>query len=493
MHKDTDQNLITPEFIDLLRTEGTKIWAICLNINSDNTYKQAIASILDPNFKNTSYKFEHLVLRDIVKIYNTFSLHYNATSRIPQKIKFALIYLYEKLQGKDLAKSFDIQKLTKLPLSNQFDKNIALIQETSFFQPIESLKSEYLSTLILKKNNSSAYESVASFLNRTALIMAQSDGTIAKKEEETLKEISKKVSNPKISIKNSKYNDVPEDDTLEKVLEELNELIGLEEIKKNVNDLINFLKVQKLREEKGLKTNQNSLHFVFMGPPGTGKTTVARMLGRIFKHLGYLKRGHLVETDRSGLIAGYVGQTAIKTDEIITAATDGVLFVDEAYALSGGGLNDFGKEAIEIILKRMEDLRNNLVVVVAGYPDEMEIFIESNPGLQSRFNRYLNFNHYEPNSLLKIFELIATKSDFKLTEDAKDKLLEIIERVYEKRHKGFGNARTMRNLFEKIIERQANRIVTLDTITEELLITITEEDIPEILKTVKEISVFEED
>jgi SpoVK/Ycf46/Vps4 family AAA+-type ATPase len=493
MNNNNQQNLITPEFIELLRTEGTKIRAICLNINSDNTFKQAVLGILDPTFKNTAYKFEHLVLKDIVKIYNIFSLHYNSESRIPEKIKFTLIYLYEKLQGRDLSKTFDVQKLAKLPLSTNFDKNITLIQETSFFQPLEELKSEYISTLILRKTNSTAFDSVASFLNRAALVMAQADGTIAENEEKTLKEISEKINNPKISIKNSKYNDVPEDDSLEKVLFELHELIGLQEIKKNVNDLINFLKVQKLREEKKLKVNQNSLHFVFMGPPGTGKTTVARMLGRIFKHLGYLKRGHLVETDRSGLIAGYVGQTAIKTDEIITAATDGVLFIDEAYALSGGGLNDFGKEAIEILLKRMEDLRNNLVVVVAGYPDEMEVFIESNPGLQSRFNRYLNFEHYPPGPLLKIFELIAKKSDFKLTENAKDKLSEIIDRVYEKRHKGFGNARTMRNLFEKIIERQANRIVALDNITEEILITITEEDIPEILKTVKDISVFNED
>ena len=227
-----------------------------------------------------------------------------------------------------------------------------------------------------------------------------------------------------------------------------------------------------------------------MGPPGTGKTTIARMLSRIFKHLGYLKRGHLVETDRSGLVAGYVGQTAIKTDEIISAATDGVLFIDEAYSLTSGGLNDFGSEAIEVLLKRMEDLRENLVVVVAGYPDEMETFIQSNPGLQSRFNRYFTFEHYKPETLLEIFKLIANKADFKLTEDAEDKISEIITRVYEKKHRGFGNARTMRNLFEKIIEQQANRIVLLDSITENILITITEPDVPEILKTVKEIVVF---
>ena len=484
-------SLITPEFITLLRKESNKAWSICLSLNSDMKYKQALKSVTDSDFINTNYKFEHLLLKDILKIYNTFSVLYDSNSRIPQKIKFILIYLYEKLQGKDLAKSFDISSLAKLPLASQFDKNIQLIQETSFFQPQEELKPEYISTLVLSKIKSKEFEGIASFLNRIALLMAQADGTVATNEELALKSISEKINNPKIVFDASKFNEIPEGDTLEKVLLELNELIGLDEIKKNVNDLINFLKVQKLREEKGLKSNQTSLHFVFMGPPGTGKTTVARFLGRIFKHLGYLKRGHLVETDRAGMVAGYVGQTAIKADEIITAAIDGVLFIDEAYALSSNGFNDFGSEAVEILLKRMEDFRDKLIIVVAGYTDEMEIFIQSNPGLQSRFNRYLNFDHYKPDALLNIFELISKKADFVLTDDAQDKLSEIIRRVYEKRHKGFGNARTMRNLFEKIIERQANRIVNITPITEEILITITEEDIPEVLKTVKEISIFD--
>lgn len=493
MNTDQNPSVITPEFIEMLRSEGNKAWSTCLALNADIKYKQAVKSITDTEFQGVEYKAQHLLLKDLTKVYNTFAMLHNKTSAIPSKVKFILIFLYEKLQGKDLSKAFDVQKLRKLPLSNHFDKNINLIRETSFFQPLVELKSEYVSSLVLSKMNSNEFQSIASFLNRMALLMAQTDGSISKKEEETLKGISEQINNPKIHIGDSKYDEVPEDDTLEKVMTELNELIGLDNIKKNVEDLTNFLKVQKIREEKGLKTNQNSLHAVFMGPPGTGKTTVARMLGRIFKHLGYLKRGHLVETDRAGMVAGYVGQTAIKADEIITAAADGVLFIDEAYALSSGGLNDFGNEAIEVLLKRMEDLRENLVVVVAGYPDEMEVFIQSNPGLQSRFNRYFTFDHYKPETLLEIFKLYAGKADFELTEDAADKISEIIDRVYEKRHRGFGNARTMRNLFEKIIERQANRIVNLDPITEEILITLTEEDVPDILKTVKEIIVFDED
>jgi SpoVK/Ycf46/Vps4 family AAA+-type ATPase len=275
------------------------------------------------------------------------------------------------------------------------------------------------------------------------------------------------------------------------VLKELNELIGLDNIKKTVNDLTNFLKVQKLREENGLKKSTHSLHAVFIGPPGTGKTTVARMLGRIYKHLGFLKKGHLIETDRAGLVAGYVGQTAMKADDVIKSAIGGVLFIDEAYSLSsGGGMNDFGNEAIEILLKRMEDHRNDFVVVVAGYPDEMRDFIQTNPGLQSRFNRYFEFDHYQPNAMMAIFKLYASKGDFTLNEDAESKLEEILERIYEKKHKGFGNARAVRNLFEKVIEIQANRIVQISPITKDLLINLTEEDIPEILKTVKELTQY---
>ena len=228
-----------------------------------------------------------------------------------------------------------------------------------------------------------------------------------------------------------------------------------------------------------------------MGPPGTGKTTIARLLGRIFKHLGYLKKGHLIETDRAGMVAGYVGQTATKTDEIIKSAIDGVLFIDEAYALANGGMNDFGIEAIEILLKRMEDYRENLVVVVAGYPDEMEIFIKSNPGLQSRFNRYISFDHYSDTTLMQIFKLIAKKSDFKLAEDAEEKLSDIIHGLCKNQNRSFGNARTIRNLFEKIIERQANRIIKTKNISKDTLVALTESDIPEIKKTIKELSVFE--
>lgn len=495
MNKDTKQKKIeiTLDFLDILKKEGNKAWSSCIKLNADRTFSNLVKTKTDNNFREIKYKAENLLMHDIIKVFNDFSSLYNSTSRIPIKAKFILIYFYEKLQGKDLIKNFDLKKINKLTQADIFSKNVTTVRETSFFQPIQEMKGEFISTAILLKNKNKEYETIASFINRIALLIANLDTSISKKESLILNQISHKISNPKIVIENSKYLEVPENDTLEIVLKELNELIGMPRVKQSIQNLTNFLKVQKLREEKGLKKTSNSLHAVFMGPPGTGKTTVARMLGRIYKHLGYLDRGHLVETDRAGMVAGYVGQTAIKSEEIITAAIGGVLFIDEAYSLSSGGFNDFGNEAIETLLKRMEDQRDNLAVVVAGYPDEMEIFIQSNPGLQSRFNRFFEFNHFSSNSLLRIFEIYTKKSDFTLTPDAKDKLYEIIERVHEKRNKNFGNARTMRNLFEKIIERQANRIVTLENINKDILITIIEEDIPEILKTVKEILVFNEE
>jgi AAA+ superfamily predicted ATPase len=273
----------------------------------------------------------------------------------------------------------------------------------------------------------------------------------------------------------------PEDlaQILEEALAELHELVGLDNIKEEVTTLANLLKVQKIRVDRGLAKTPVSLHSVYGGPPGTGKTTVARLVSRIFQGLGFLSKGHLVETDRSGMVAGYIGQTAKKVDELVTSALDGVLFIDEAYALvPAEGGRDFGQEAIDILLKRMEDYRDRLVVIVAGYTDEMGAFIESNPGLKSRFNRYFYFNDYEPSELVAIFESMARKSHFNLTPEAQDKLRQLLETLYANRDKNFGNARLVRNLFEKSVERQANRLAVLSDFTDDLLTTLIPADIP---------------
>ena len=260
-------------------------------------------------------------------------------------------------------------------------------------------------------------------------------------------------------------------------IKELNSLIGLTSVKSEINTLTNYIKVQRMRAEKGMKVSPVSYHCVFTGNPGTGKTTVARIVSEIYKELGILKNGHLVETDRSGLVAEYVGQTAVKTNKIIDSALDGILFIDEAYSLIDGGKSDYGKEAIATLLKRMEDDRDRLVVILAGYTDEMKCFIESNPGLQSRFNRYIEFPDYSAEELFLIFESSSKKYDYMLTDDAADYLKEVLKEAVDTKDKNFGNGRFVRNLFEKVIENQANRISSVADITAESLATIEKEDI----------------
>ncbi|HEY0170146.1 MAG TPA: AAA family ATPase [Pyrinomonadaceae bacterium] len=277
--------------------------------------------------------------------------------------------------------------------------------------------------------------------------------------------------------------EVPEEELppprpLEELLAEMDALVGLERVKADVRQLINFLKVQKLREEQGLKALPASRHLVFYGNPGTGKTTVARLVAQIYRTLGVLKRGHLVETDRAGVVAGYVGQTAIKVREVTTKALGGVLFIDEAYSLAAGGENDFGREAVETLLKMMEDHRDELVVIVAGYTGRMQDFLDSNPGLRSRFNKHIHFDDYGVEQLVHIFKAFCKKSDFKITEGAEGELTSVFGVLCASRDETFGNARAARNLFEATLSKQANRLVSLPKVDREILSTIEAADIP---------------
>ena len=265
-------------------------------------------------------------------------------------------------------------------------------------------------------------------------------------------------------------------ESIEDLQAELESYIGLEAVKQEVKNLINMVKVHQMREANGLPTTDLSLHMVFSGNPGTGKTTIARLMARIYHALGILSGGQLVEVDRSGLVAGYVGQTALKTSKVIEKALGGVLFIDEAYALNGGGDNDFGQEAIDTILKAMEDHREDLVVIVAGYDDLMEDFIHSNPGLESRFNRFLPFADYSLDEMMDIFATQCKKGAYELESGAEEQVRAFIR---EENTDGisFGNARGVRNLFERILVQQANRLASLETVTREDLMKLTSEDV----------------
>ncbi len=266
---------------------------------------------------------------------------------------------------------------------------------------------------------------------------------------------------------------------LEELLAELNELVGLERVKDEVKQLTNFLKVQQMREAKGLATLPVTRHLIFSGNPGTGKTTIARLLAQIYRTLEILSRGHLTETDRAGLVAGYVGQTALKVKEVVTKSLGGILFIDEAYALSPAGAgNDFGHEAVETLLKMMEDHRDDLVVVAAGYTQKMDQFLSSNPGLRSRFTKFIHFEDYNTEQLVLIFKSFCKKADFKTTIAAEERLAALFDALTCDRDETFGNARTARNLFEATISLQANRIVSLANISEEALQAIEAADIP---------------
>ncbi len=268
-----------------------------------------------------------------------------------------------------------------------------------------------------------------------------------------------------------------ENETMESLLEELDTLVGLDNVKKDVHSLMNFIKVVKIREQRGMKVPKISYHLVFTGNPGTGKTTVARLVAKLYYHMGILSQGQLVETDRSMLVAGYLGQTAIKTQKVIQQALGGVLFIDEAYSLTNDDQDSYGKEAIETILKAMEDHRDELVVIVAGYTELMHKFIESNPGLSSRFSKYFEFPDYTAAELLAIFRRFCKSNGYDLDPNAESLLKEKFSVLYDNRDEHFGNARTARNIFEKTINVQADRLAQQQSISDADLAGITPEDI----------------
>jgi stage V sporulation protein K len=472
------QTIIKKEDIVALKESSAKLLSFCKELNNDTQFVQYSNALVNKETNQSGlYKAEHFFLSDIVSLIEI-------KKELTEKQWFSLAYYYDVLRNEKFVDEAAINTLNRLAVSPDFKQNIQkLLSGCKIATNQKEVQSFVVETLTNTKNTK-LEEAKKHFESVCQNIFGSSP--------EIQTEIKKILENeePKQPI-NTAISLPPENDSLEKVMAELEALIGLEEVKADIKELINLLEIQKKRKEAGLQNIDIALHTVFLGPPGTGKTTVARLLSRIFKLLGFLSNGQLYETDREGLIAGYVGQTAIKTDKVVDESIGGVLFVDEAYSLNQNAMqSDYGAEAVNTILKRMEDNRDDLAVVVAGYTEPMQLFIESNPGLRSRFNRYFHFDHFKPEQLYTIFEASCKRLDFVLTDDAIDKLNETFELLYEKRDESFGNARVVRNLFEKCVQNQANRVIQIKTITRDVLRALTEEDIPEPKETVEDVFFF---
>ncbi len=446
-----------------------RIYTDCLKNNAFNDVLSQSPRIRilgsDGKSKNRKETIQALFLTDLIKCFVDLGNSIN----VRKKEALGITYFYAKIYGYNI----DIRNMITVShnISDSFEdviRQLSVIKYNGFIIADmlgECDKEKRLSYLV--------------GLYRFSSITAKADDVIDEKEQSLLAKI--------LSMKESVEGDsgLKKSDNAEQPIvantktsqSQLDDMVGLTFVKQEVHKLANFIKIQNQRKQQGLQVPSISYHCVFTGNPGTGKTTVARILATIYKELGVCKKGHLVETDRAGLVAEYVGQTAVKTNKIIDSALDGVLFIDEAYSLVSGGQQDYGKEAIDTLLKRMEDDRDRLVVIIAGYKDEMKNLIDSNPGLQSRFNRYIEFADYNEEELLMIFEKLAIKYDYNLTPAARQKLKDVFGKATLNKDKRFGNGRFVRNVFEKTLENQANRLSAQQNITADMLKVIDAMDI----------------
>lgn len=464
-----------------------------------------MASHTNGDFNAYFFNLKSMLIKDIMRCYREMGYNPEASALTPQGQAFYIILRYWSDDSEQFTYSYNdffIDMESDILRKNTI-KNVN--RQIKIYKDVDNSASTSLGlddfntmlSLALYKDEITEYFRMLIF--RLCQLLAKLDGAITDKEKTWLKKILRmqelleeqytddygnplptqgkkewiaKAEEALISIKqmDSEISDAAiEPVSASDALDELNELIGLAETKKEIASLSNYIQMRQKRDEMGLKSPNVSYHCVFTGNPGTGKTTVARILASIYKDLGILSSGHLVETDRSGLVAEYVGQTAVKTNKIIDEALDGVLFIDEAYSLVQGGKEDYGKEAIATLLKRMEDDRDRLVVILAGYTNEIEEFINSNPGLRSRFNRYIHFADYTAVELYDIFCLMMKKNEYIMSDETSELLKKHLTEVVNNKPKDFGNARFVRNLFERAVQNQANRLAKEGNLTREML------------------------
>jgi stage V sporulation protein K len=468
-------------FVRSLKPKLQEIGQWCAGLNKDMELMQQLNRLADPQDQNELlFKAEHFFLSDLLAIYEQL------LPKASERSGFVLAYYYDVLHNDHFADAGEVAALNQLVAGEAFRQQVVKIRREQSLSTLKTKGPTYFLTHVSASNQPGLSAQILAYYTH----FIESAFELKFKQPQDIREFfDLKAAKKQAPHANTKA--VAETDSLDKALQELNQLIGLQEVKADVNALINLLSVQKKRTAKGLKNAEFSLHTVFLGPPGTGKTSVARLLGRIFKHLGYLSEGQCYETDREGLVAGYVGQTAAKVEKVVQESLGGVLFIDEAYALTQNPTgSDYGSEAVNTLLKRMEDHREDFAVVVAGYTEPMKQFIESNPGLRSRFNRYFYFDHFKAPELVEIFESFCKQSDFVLTVDAKEKLTDTFELLYAQKDENFGNARVARNLFEKCIQHQANRLVKIARPSQKVLKTLEEQDIPEPKDTLEDMQLI---
>ena len=489
---------ISEDYYNDVTTIVQSLVTLYKEIKKDVTVMYAIADCLPQNYGNKEQKLAALFHADIMKVHQHFG---HSTTNLQNREGFPLVLLSSLILGEGYSLDLTYRNINKL---EDLSKNVP-----SVFSSLNHVFDQYpdenfffIGQILNRCRRRSFYTRYFTLLYRLFSFIAKADGSITENETiwlNKLLELNPQRDNvnivfnvgkgpaykpiaPKAELnsQNAEMQETKSQATAEQEsqpIEELNNLIGLANVKTEISSLSNLVKVQQVRKSRGMYVSNVSYHCVFTGNPGTGKTTVARIVAEIYKDLGVLKKGHLIETDRSGLVAEYVGQTAPKTNAIIDSALDGVLFIDEAYSLVQGGQVDYGKEAISTLLKRMEDDRDRLVVILAGYSKEMGDFINSNSGLQSRFNRYINFPDYSSDELIQIFKFILKKNDCTATDSAIEKVKEYVCYALGHKDQNFGNARFIRNFFEKTLIEQANRLAAEPNITNEMLSTIEESDI----------------